>query len=186
MLQYAIVLTVSFIAILVVMMTGQLKMSAANLFAKTSTGGVAKGGAPSRGMAYRSYEGDLAAVDTIGNLTAFGGTAQTVIVPQGASIIDRIAIGMSLDLGGAMVSVRGHCQIRLVGQGVVGSPHDFGGPALTVQGLTSGNAIGTGNVEYRDLAIPVVDGGEIQVQAVLIGEDPGDATVSVTLGYILA
>jgi hypothetical protein len=149
-------------------------------------GGTAVGGKPRRGMAYRSYEGDIAAVDTLTNLTAFGGSAQTVIVPQGASELDIVDIGVSFDLGAAVVSVRGHAQVRIIGQGIEGSPHDFGGPAGTFQGVTSGNLGAFEHVRYSNLNIPVVGGGELQVQGALIGEDPGDATFCVTLGYVLA
>lgn len=146
----------------------------------------AQGGQAVRGMQYRSYEGDIAAVDTLTNLTAFGGNTQTVIIPQGAAVLDRLCIDASVDLGAAVVSVRGHVQVRIVGPGVIGSPHDFNGPALSFQGVTSGNLGVQGHVEYQDLAIGVVEGGEIQVQAVLIGEDPGDATIAVGLGYVLS
>jgi hypothetical protein len=152
---------------------------------RVQPGGIATGGKAAAGMAYRSYEGDVAAVDTLTNLAAFGGNAQTVQVPQGAKVLDRIDIDMSLDLGAAVVSVRGHCQIRIIGQGIKGSPHDFGGPAMSCQGVTSGNAIAQGTKKYENLGIPVVSGGDLQIQAALIGEDPGDATIAVSLGYIL-
>ena len=152
----------------------------------TAVPGPAVGGAPTIGMAYRAYEGDIAAVDTITNLTAFGGQAQTVQVPQGAKTLERVYIGASYDFGNAVVSVRAQCQVRLLGQGLRGSPHDFNGPSGENQGVTSGIAIGEHATKYEDLNIGVVEGGDLQVQAVLIGEDPGDATISVGLGYIIS
>lgn len=150
--------------------------------------GPAAGGAPTSGMAYRSYEGDVVAVDTLTNLTAFGGNAQTIEVPQGARVLDSLRITMSVDYGAAVVSVRAHCQVRIIGQGFRNSPHDFNGPAQSCQGVTSGLGISGGEctVEYEDMAIAVVGGGVFEIQAVLIGEDPGDTTISVGMGFLIA
>lgn len=149
--------------------------------------GTAAGGQPTRGIAYRSYEGDVAAVDTLTNLVAFGGNAVSTQVPKGAAVLDSMDIGASFDLGAAVVSVRCHVQVQLVGQGFKNSPHQFGGPAMSAQGVTSGLAISApSNVRYENLNISTVEGGDASIQAVLIGEDPGDSTICVTLGYLLA
>lgn len=155
----------------------------------TGGGGVgspAKGGEAAAGMSYLSFEGDIAAVDTITNLSAFGGSSVTVQVPQGASVLNMCDIAASFDIGAAVASVRGHVQVRLVGSGLRNSPHDFNGPAVSVQGVTSGNAMVEASKRYEGLSIGVVGGGQLQVQAVLIGEDPGDATISVGLGFVLS
>lgn len=149
-------------------------------------GGTATGGKASSGVAVRSYEGDVASVDTATVLNAFGGQTQTMIVPQGAAFIESIDIDMSLDLGASAVSVRGHSQVRLTGQGVKNGLHDFNGPAMSVQGVTSGNAIAQGSKTHQNLMIPVVAGADIQIYGYLIGEDPGDATISVQVKYLLA
>lgn len=154
---------------------------------KTAQPGTAVGGKATKGIAYRSYEGDVAAVDTLTSLTAFGGNTVSTQVPKGAAVLDSMDIGMSTDLGAAVVSVRSHCQVQLVGQGFKNSPHQFGGPAMSAQGVTSGLAIsGPANIRYENLNIATVEGGDASIQAVLIGEDPGDVTVCVTLGYLLA
>ena len=145
----------------------------------------ARGGEATAGKAYRSYEGDIAAVDTLTNLVAFGGNAQTIEVPQGATMLDSLDIDLSVDLGAAVVSVRGHAQVRIIGQGFRNSPHDFNGPALSFQGVTSGNLGVQGTKKYEGLGIAVVSGGTFEVQGVLIGEDPGDATLAVGFGYLL-
>jgi len=146
----------------------------------------ATGGKPRTGMRYQSFEGDLAAVDTAVAVNAFGGNAQTVAIPQGAAELDMIDIGLSLDVGAAVASVRGHCQVELLGEGMPGGPHGFGGPAVSVQGVTSGNAMVEASKRYENVNIAVVSGGTFTIRGVLIGEDPGDATVCVTLGFILA
>lgn len=156
------------------------------VMAGVGRGAVAQGGQPTKGIAYRSYEGDVAAVDTLTSLTAFGGNTVSTQVPKGAAVLDSMDIGMSLDWGAAVVSVRGHCQVQLIGQGFKNSPHQFGGPATSNQGVTSGLAALESSKRYESLNIECVEGGDASIQAVLIGEDPGDATVCVTLGYLLA
>lgn len=181
-------ITIAVGLIVFALIANELKMGFAMPAFRPGGAGVpkgAKGGEATAGMAYRSYEGDIAAVDTLTNLTAFGGNAQTIEVPQGATMLNSLDIDMSLDLGAAVVSVRGHAQIRIIGQGFRNSPHDFNGPALSCQGVTSGNAIAQGFKHYDNLGIAVVSGGTFECQGVLIGEDPGDATVAVGFGYVL-
>lgn len=149
-------------------------------------GAEARGGQPTKGIAYRSYEGDIAAVDTLTSLTAFGGNTVSTQVPKGAAVLDSMDIGMSTDLGAAVVSVRSHSQVQLIGQGFKNSPHQFGGPACSVQGVTSGNVGWESSKRYENLNIECVEGGDASIQGVLIGEDPGDVTLCVTLGYLLA
>jgi hypothetical protein len=183
--------TIVFVAILLSMMYGQLLVRAGGgrapgVMRGVGRGGEAKGGQPTRGIAYRSYEGDIAAVDTLTSLTAFGGNTVSTQVPKGASVLDSMDIGLSVDLGAAVVSVRAHVQVQLIGQGFKNSPHQFGGPAVSCQGVTSGLAIaGPTNVRYEGLNIECVEGGDASIQGVLIGEDPGDTTLCVTLGFLL-
>jgi hypothetical protein len=147
---------------------------------------VATGGKASKGIAYRSFEGDVAAVDTLTTLSAFGGNSVNTNTPKGASVLNSIDIAMSVDVGAAVASVRAHCQVQLVGQGFMNSPHQFGGPAVSVQGVSSGNAMVEASKRYEGLNIACVESSDATIQAVLIGEDPGDATICVTLGYLLA
>lgn len=181
-----LIVTVVFLCMFIIAVAGQITRLIRPMGGLGFRPGAATGGKAEKGVAYRSYEGDLAAVDTPINLDAWGGQVQTMTIPQGAAFITMVGIGSSIDLGAAVVSVRSHIQIRILGAGIEGGPHDLGGPAMSAQGVTEGLAIGNGNVQYNDLAIPVIGGGQIQIQAVMVGEDAGDITAEVTLGFLLA
>ena len=183
------IMTVVFVVLMLINF-GQLTMPGFGgiqmpTFGGGAQGGVAEGGKPTKGRAYRSYEGDIAAVDTLTSLTAFGGNTVSTQVPKGAQWLDSMDIGLSLDAGAAVISVRAHVQVQLLGQGFRNSPHQFGGPAVSVQGITSGNAMVEASKRFNNLAIGCVEGGDATIQGVLIGEDPGDVTLCVTLGYFL-
>ena len=80
---------------------------------------------------------------------------------------------------------RSAAQIILIGQGAPGGPHTFSGPAGGVTGFgTSTGALALPlNKKIDGLNIPVNSGTIIAFEAALIGEDPGDATISVGVQY---
>jgi hypothetical protein len=137
----------------------------------------------SRGTLVQSYEGDVTAVDTWTAINAQGGTAQTMMSPQGVSRLSCLSVDVALDAGTSAVSVRAAVQVRISGQAFPGGPHVFGGPAGGIAEVTSGG-VGLALAKAHDgLNVPVLANSNMTIEAAMVGEDAGDLTVVVTLQF---
>ena len=136
------------------------------------------------GSVLRSYEGDLAAVDTWVELSALAGSSQTMQIPLGVNAIVGLHPSLAVDYGTSALGVRSAVQFKIEGEGVPGGPHTFGGPSGSATIVTSGGGLCQfGARSLPDVNIPVNPGGTYTISASLIGEDPGDATAELTIEF---
>lgn len=142
----------------------------------------AKAGATG-GTVMESYEGDISAVDTWTALNSQAGAAQTMIIPEGVTRISGIEIDVAVDLGTSAVSVRVSTQVKLSGRGFPGGPHVMGGPSggIAAFGTSTGAVALPLTKSYDGLNLPVNSGSTFSIEGVLVGEDPGDVTMTVTV-----
>jgi hypothetical protein len=128
-----------------------------------------------------------AAITALNTLTTVDlnaeGSSSPIVIPGNVSKIVRVIISLACDYGAAVVSLSTLSQVRLSGQGIGGGLHEFAGPASSIQGVSSGNAIVMFSTSY-DVAIPVTAGVTPIVQAAIAGDTaPGGAYLMVTLQF---
>lgn len=123
---------------------------------------------------YRESETDAA--DTYFTLTAKGAaTPGNFQVPGNVSTITEIRVTGSVDYT-ADAHYGCSTAINLNGAGIGQGFQQYPGPCFGAVGAATFNAgLVTGAPEIYHTNIPVVPGGEIQAQGVIMGEDPGAA-----------
>jgi len=133
---------------------------------------------------YRARHGALTgAVATPQNvaINPFGTDTPALQVPEGASAIKQLIIGLAtsvVEVASAGVTV---C-VRLSGDGLAKG----GNQDIPVGGLTNGTtSTGKGNMTgvAMDVDIPVVPGGTITIQAAINGVDVGTPEIDVGLAF---
>ena len=131
---------------------------------------------------YRSREGTITAVDTKTQLSTLGSETAPgpLLVPAGAKMLKAI---ISTFASNFAVAVRGGFLIRLEGPGLPEGPETMaiGGSGVSV--ATGGHA--SFPAERFEIDIPVTPSNEILIFAENTGSDIGEATVGVTLEFVL-
>jgi len=131
---------------------------------------------------YRSREGTITAVDTKTQLSTLGSETAPgpLLVPASAKMLKAIVTTFASNFA---VAVRGGFLIRLEGPGLPEGPETIaiGGAGVSV--ATGGSA--NFPAVRTELEIPVVPSNEILVFAENTGSDIGEATVGVTLEFLM-
>ena len=129
-------------------------------------------------------EADVTAVDTWTALSGIGtATPGSVKVPAQAKYLCGMDIVTCFDMGGA-VGVRGLSGLRLGGNGLAkGGMYRFLGHAASQTLVTAGGVAFTVPVMHYPLAIPVVGSNDLDVEAIMLGEDCGEFTMVCALHF---
>lgn len=133
---------------------------------------------------YRTVEGALGAVDTLTNLTTFGGETGVgpIKVPANTSRLVEFWQAVSLDVDTA--GDNGNVVLRLSGKGMAQGDQDF---ALnTVTHASEGTSVGGtahSPVQVMPVALAVVPNENITVSVMATGDDVLLGTVAITLVF---
>jgi hypothetical protein len=131
---------------------------------------------------YRSREGTITAVDTKTQLSTLGSESAPgpLLVPANAKSLKAIIFSAASNFA---VAARGGFLVRLEGPGLPEGPEVVAIGATGVAVATGGHASSPGT--RLELDIPVVPSNEILIFAENTGADVGEATVGVTLEFIM-
>ena len=130
-------------------------------------------------------EADIAAVDTVTNLTNIGASAEgSFDVPIEAKTLQTIATMVVPDFGASVVGVRLAAIYNLKGNGLkFGGAYQFAGPGAFFSAVTDGGSGESWGPEMHDVDLAVKGGNVIAGEATVVGEDPGDVTAAIGLLY---
>ena len=131
---------------------------------------------------YRTREGTITAVDTKSQLTTLGSESAPgpLLVPAQAKVLKAIIFAVAPNFA---VAADGAFIARLEGPGLPEGPEVIAIGAAGVAVATGGHA--NSNALRIELDIPVTASNEILIFAENVGEDIGEATVGVTLEFLL-
>ena len=131
-----------------------------------------------------TVEGDLAAADTLVNLTTQGSTtAPSRQVPAGVTKIDKIVAAVAPDLAAAGAA---SFLVRLGGKGVKGGEQQIfiaGAGGAAVQSGADPVGLAMDPFILEDVDIAGQSQNTIKIQAEMTGDDLGDAHITVTLVF---
>lgn len=131
-------------------------------------------------------EGDITAVDTDTILTAVGSTTLgNVKTPVERSLIAALVGVLAADVGADnTATVRAAAMYSVQGPALKeGGTFNVPGEAIQITATTTGVFITAMEPDPSPIDLPIKGGNELELHAMLIGEDPGQATVAVGVLY---
>jgi hypothetical protein len=129
-------------------------------------------------------EGDVTAVDTDTILTAVGGsTLGNAKIPVERNSLAAVQGVMAVDPGADNTGTyRGVAIYQVAGPALSeGGTFRFLGEAVEIAAVTTGVYLTCMEPDPTPLEVPVKGGNELELHAMIIGEDPGQATLAVGL-----